>query len=443
MIVRPAKVCGTLPVGLMDNKPLDFTLLEKELPVEQTIEPDTMFQNYTATPTEQVADMPGLLDLEKEANLKADAKLAALSVSRAVPKKVETSAPNVGGCRGGACSAQPSKTANTPSPTEPISKPTPKSASLLKAPDAPLPDPKDGDTAGLGVVKVVGNDIQEAGNADAPPIRVAQRTTEIVNNFAQRKIVDYLKTGLYKKVLVRFHHGLGDTVLFYASGGMDKLREMFPDIEIAFHTALGQEEIFGNVDNDATHYDIVFEPRMPLSEWDNIGWNKAEKCLHVEFGIPVEFGRSVWKLPTEYGNRLIGFHFHSTCMKNLTVNEDSALKIWQYVQNRGFVALSTHMRHKNNRTTLYRFESSNVIDEPARVSKLFGLIKACAGFAGTASGNFHSALALLPPEKILFLKTDFDVKRITHLPIRQLDVRDANKIDFSIVDRWLEQVVRY
>lgn len=264
----------------------------------------------------------------------------------------------------------------------------------------------------------------------------------VVKSFKDKKIVDYLKTGQYKKVLVRFHHGLGDTVLFYASRGMDMLREMFPDIEIAFHTALGQEDVFGKVDNDESHYDLVFEPSMPLSEWDvDKAWNKAEKCLHVEFGIECPLGKSQWRLPITVQNRLIGFHFHSTCLKSLCVNEQSALKVWQYVQNKGFVALSTHMRHKNNHTKLFRFESSNIIDEPATVIKLFGVLKACAGFAGTASGNFHSALAILPPEKILFLKTDFDVTRITHLPVRQLDVRDSNKIDFGIIDTWLNDVL--
>ena len=419
MIVRPPKVCGTLPLGLMREKSIDFSLLEKDLPVARTQKMSNMFQSKSNT----TGDIPtgsddDLLNMEKRANIEVDAKLAALSGGNSkLPtehnsqtERKQNPSCALNSCRGGDCNVHRQVTS------------PPNEA------DDKIPTVED---------RSYGR-IEDFEKMKLQP----QKTTEIINNFADMKIVDYLKTGKYKKVLIRFHHGLGDTVLFYASGGIDKLREMFPDIEIAFHTALGQEEIFGSVDNDVTHYDIVFEPRMPLSEWDKEPWNKAEKCLHVEFGIPVEFGRSVWRLPNAYGNRLIGFHFHSTCMRNLTVNEASALKVWQYVQNKGFVALSTHMRHRNNHTTLYRFESSNVIDEPARVSKLFGLIKACAGFAGTASGNFHSALALLPPEKILFLKTDFDVSRITHLPIRQLDVRDANKIDFGIVDAWLGDVVR-
>lgn len=421
MIVRPPKVCGALPIGLMRNQPLDFSLLENDLPVASPKKMANMFQSKPSQTNDVLTGSDDdLLNMEKLANLKADAELAALSGgngklpmdNQSQPEDKPKKSCNVQGCGGGSCN---------------VSRPVTPS---LKVKDEQIPTEEVSDRS-------YGR-IEDFEKMKLPP----QKATEIINNFAERKIVDYLKTGQYKKVLIRFHHGLGDTVLFYASGGIDKLREMFPDIEIAFHTALGQEEIFGSVDNDVTHYDIVFEPRMPLSEWDKEPWNKAEKCLHVEFGIPVEFGRSVWKLPNEYGNRLIGFHFHSTCMRNLTVNEASALKVWQYVQNKGFVALSTHMRHKNNHTTLYRFESSNVIDEPARVSKLFGLIKACAGFAGTASGNFHSALALLPPEKILFLKTDFNVNRITHLPVRQLDVRDANKIDFGVVDDWLADVVR-
>lgn len=416
MIVRQPKVCGTLPVGLMRNQPLDFSSMGKEVSILNAKPMDNMFQSPSDNRSIGFNNAEDdVLGMEKRANAELDKQLALLSGVEAGKGKPENKNPqscSVKRCGDGGCGKQ----------EQPEQRPIENKEKIHM-------DIKSDRSYGRM------EDFQKR-----VPIPVKQ--TEIVNNFAERKIVDYLKTGQYKKVLIRFHHGLGDTVLFYASGGIDKLREMFPDIEIAFHTALGQEEIFGTVDNDVTHYDIVFEPRMPLSEWDKDPWNKAEKCLHVEFGIPVELGRSVWKLPHEYGNRLIGFHFHSTCMKNLTVKEDSALKVWQYVQNKGFVALSTHMRHKNNHTALYRFESSNVIDEPARVSKLFGLIKACAGFAGTASGNFHSALALLPPEKILFLKTDFDVNRITHLPIRQIDVRDAHKIDFGIVDAWLADVVR-
>ena len=416
MIVRQPKVCGTLPIGLMRNQPFDLSPLEKDLPISKAKPMDNMFQSHLNVINGDLNIIgDDILGMEKRANLELDKQLAHLSGDRDGKVKFENKSSQ-------ACS---------------VNSGVKNSGSISIAPEHSFDEQNLQMLSNSEAERSYGH-IEDFKNR----VNVSENKVEIINNFAERKIVDYLKSGKYKKVLIRFHHGLGDTVLFYASGGIDKLREMFPDIEIAFHTALGQEEIFGNVDNDVTHYDIVFEPRMPLSEWDKDPWNKAEKCLHVEFGIPVELGRSVWRLPNEYGNRLIGFHFHSTCMKNLTVKEDSALKVWQYVQNKGFVALSTHMRHKNNHTALYRFESSNVIDEPARVSKLFGLIKACAGFAGTASGNFHSALALLPPEKILFLKTDFNVNRITHLPVRQLDVRDANKIDFGIVDAWLADVVR-
>lgn len=254
------------------------------------------------------------------------------------------------------------------------------------------------------------------------------------------KIIDYLKTGKYKKVLIRSYHGLGDNLILYAGGAIQKLRKMFPDIEISFHTKLGQEEIFGIVDNEASHYDIVFEIIMPCSEWEKKCWNKAEKSMELEFGFDVDYGKCDWTLPIKYQSALIGVHFYSTCLKSLCVSKDSAKILWDYIQDKNFIPIETHFHHPTSHAKLFEFENVNVGSQKAKVSKLFGLLSACAGFAGTASGNFHAALFVFPPEKILFLKTNFNADRITNLPVHQLDVRDPRHIDFSVVDKWLADV---
>lgn len=268
-------------------------------------------------------------------------------------------------------------------------------------------------------------------------------TGKVIRNLGgkDKTISDYLRTAKYKKVLVRCHHGLGDTLLMHAAGAIDKLRAEFPDIEIKWHVRLGQEEIFGEVSDDENDYDIVFDPKMPISEWDRESWNKAEKCIEVEYGLNIERGKCKWELPKAYPNTIIGFHFHSTCMKNLCANENSARKLWEYVESKGFCPLSTHMHHKNSHTTLFEFEKNNIASCKPTVPKLLGVLKGCAGFAGTASGNFHASLFMIPPRKILFLKTDFSVDRITYLPVHELDIRDPAKIDFSVVDEWLLDVV--
>jgi hypothetical protein len=62
----------------------------------------------------------------------------------------------------------------------------------------------------------------------------------IIDNYNSKKVIDYLNTGRYKKVLLIFHHGLGDAIMFHATC-YKALCEKYPNIEFYLDTHLGQE----------------------------------------------------------------------------------------------------------------------------------------------------------------------------------------------------------
>jgi len=51
----------------------------------------------------------------------------------------------------------------------------------------------------------------------------------IIDNYNSKKVIDYLNTGRYKKVLLIFHHGLGDAIMFHATC-YKALCEKYPNI---------------------------------------------------------------------------------------------------------------------------------------------------------------------------------------------------------------------
>ena len=62
-----------------------------------------------------------------------------------------------------------------------------------------------------------------------------------------------------------------------------------------------------------------------------------------------------------------------------------------------------------------------------KVSTLAGLIKNSAAFIGVVSGNFHVALSVLPPERIMLLEKDFTAPMFTKLPIARCDIKHYKK----------------
>lgn len=256
----------------------------------------------------------------------------------------------------------------------------------------------------------------------------------IVREFSRRKVSDFLSTGNYRRVLIRFHHGLGDVIAFHPC--FERLRQLYPAVEIKLHVHCGQEEIFGQVDDDESRYDIVFELSYSCSEWTFPDRTKAENCCMEELGIPPP--RPQLKPAGRFPSPLVGLHFFSTCMPQaLGCPEEAARRLWRQLVEAELVPLDTHMAHgfDNPENRPYRWADCSIRSAKATLPNLFGTIGCCCGFAGVASGNFHVALTLFPPELVLFLRNDIPAERLTRLPVAQLDVRHY---DAGIVRDWID-----
>ena len=258
----------------------------------------------------------------------------------------------------------------------------------------------------------------------------------IVRDFTRRKVSDFLSTGNYRRALIRFHHGLGDAIAFYPC--FERLRQLYPAVDLKFHVHCGQEEIFGQADDGEAGYDIVFELPYPCSEWTHPERTKAENSCIEELGISPP--APALALPKRFPSPLVGLHFFSTCMpQTLGCPEDAARRLWRQLIDAELVPLDTHMSHyfDNPENRPFQWADCAIRSAKATLPNLIGTIGCCCGFAGVSSGNFHVALALFPPELVLFLRNDIPAERLTRLPVAQLDVRNY---DAGIVRDWISRI---
>ncbi len=259
----------------------------------------------------------------------------------------------------------------------------------------------------------------------------------LIDNFKSKKVCEWLDTGNYHNVLIIFHHGLGDAVMFWSTC-FKALQRRYPTIRFAFSTHLGQDDIFGKTDDNQEHYDIAFKLAYPCSEWGSRDETKSEKCAREELGLPLPLPES-YSLPVQFKSPLVGVHFNSTCCSRLNMPKDYGFKLWNQIQEEGFIPIDTHMRHKNdhpNKSIVYDYEQCRKVDNiDATVGKLIGLIGACRGFAGVPSGNIACALALMPAERVLYMSSEFPKSRQIHLNCFEMSLKKP--YDAGIVREWL------
>ena len=259
----------------------------------------------------------------------------------------------------------------------------------------------------------------------------------LIKDFREKKVTDYLDSGNYKTALIIFHHGLGDLIQFHGCCYIPLVARYAGKIDIELSLQRDQQDFIFDKDTDPSHYDIAFEIKYSCTEWGTEPITKAQRCARDELGI--DFKKEAYYLTTGSRPSLVGLHMFSTCNPKMNCPEDISKKLWEQIQEAGFIPIETHMVHFNaNRFRPYAHETQNIVSEKATIPKLFGLIKSCAGFAGVSSGNFWAALASLFPQYILFLRTDFSVKRMTSLPVWEMDVRRG--YDDILVADWLDTI---
>lgn len=246
-----------------------------------------------------------------------------------------------------------------------------------------------------------------------------------------KKLVEYLDTGEFKKVLLPCWHGIGDIVMFNAP--LTYLRNKYPHIKIDVGLAAGlQEEILltgvvnleGSWKEDVLKmdYDLVFACHMPLEDASNVNQTKAEVCCIKELGIPPVSGH----LPIPK-KKIVGVHFHNTSVA-FAANppEEVCKKVWDEIIQAGMIPVETLFQHgfyNSNTSGKYGFTTNHVREWPARLDACVAVVGSCDYFIGAVSGNFHLALSLLPYDKVALLEKDLKVGHFTKMPVKGIDCK--------------------
>ena len=244
------------------------------------------------------------------------------------------------------------------------------------------------------------------------------------------KLAQKLSEGMYKRIILVTWHGLGDQIMLIAP--IKRLRSMFPatQIDIAVCQGLDQKFIFpdaievdGNWRSTLPElYDLVVQINMPLERPDDLSITKAEGCCIEELGIePVSGHEPI------VAKKLVGLSFQCTSVPWVAnADEDVAKLIWEDVKAAGFIPFECTMKHPffNPENKLYPFVDYHIRDWPAKVETLAAMIGSCHAFISAVGGNFHLALSILGPKKVLLLEKDLKREHFTKELIATANLKD-------------------
>jgi hypothetical protein len=219
----------------------------------------------------------------------------------------------------------------------------------------------------------------------------------LITDYSQKKLAEYLKPG--DRALIRFGHGLGDTLMFMPA--FESLRELHPEVAIDLYVESGQEEIWDSVaDKDADGYDHVFHLDFPMSE--GTGKTKLELCCETELGIDPPYQEVAW-VRSQF-SPLVGVHFHGTALpESVNCPEAVARQIWEEILHAGRIPIECHFEHifHNPSNEKFSWIDRDVRGCRADLHNLFGLVQRLGAFIGVASGPWVVALAWIPARTML------------------------------------------
>lgn len=241
----------------------------------------------------------------------------------------------------------------------------------------------------------------------------------MIDNFKEKKLVEYLKDG--QKVLIRWGHGLGDTILWLSA--YEKLKELYPKVDFHLYVESGQEELWGDEkDKDSKNYDLVFSLNFPMAEGSDL--SKVEKCCKEEMGIEFPEKEVLELLKSE--SPFVACHFQGTALPgSVNCSEEIARQIWQEIKDFGKIPIECHFEHcfANPINKKYSFIDVSVRGYQAKVSNLIGLIQHSFATIAVASGPFVIALSVMP-ERLIFLEKNHSLKTYTKKNIKTVKIQE-------------------
>ena len=244
-----------------------------------------------------------------------------------------------------------------------------------------------------------------------------------------------------RRVLIVFIHGVGDVVMFIEV--FKAIRTLYPKIhfDLGLAKELDQNNIFPGailLDRDwrqqvsTMDYDLVFQSRFPAEDPQRPMVTKAEICCEKELGI-----QPIAKYPQLVPKKIVAVHFQSTAVPELAnAPETLARRIWEEITLAGFIPIETHFEHvyHDPANTRFDFVDHHVRDWPARLDTLMALLGASDAFVGVSSGNFHLALSILGPSRVMFLEKSLKVTQFTKAKVATAKLDGYN----GEVMTWLE-----
>jgi len=259
------------------------------------------------------------------------------------------------------------------------------------------------------------------------------------------KLAEHLDTGKFKSVLIPFWHGVGDVVMVLPI--VKRLRELYPAIEFKLGLCKGlDQETFvpdailleGDWREKALTlgFDLVFPVNFPIERMDDLTKTKAEVCCEEEIGIPPVCGH----LPLS-GKRLVGVCFQCTSVPWVAnADEEVAQKIWNDIKEAGYVPIETQFIHcfANPDNKIFSFIDAHLRGCPARIETLMAILGRCDSFVGTVGGNFHMALSILGPDRVMLLEKDLKREHFTKEKIATANLKDYQ----GEVKKWLIEVLK-
>lgn len=252
---------------------------------------------------------------------------------------------------------------------------------------------------------------------------------EWIDNYDEKKVADYIKPG--DKVLLRFGHGLGDTIMFMPV--FERLKTLYPEVQFDLYLECGQEEIFTSVPNgNGEGYDYVFILHFPMSEGSDL--TKSQKCCTEELGIEPFIGDI--KLPFKI-SPMVAVHFHGTALPDsVRCSENVAEKIWNEIITAGKIPIECHFEHifHNPVNKKYDFITNNVRNCTANLHNLIGLLEHCFAFIGVASGPFIAALSIMPL-RTLYLERNHKLESYTKQILPKINLNEEYADGY--VKNWL------
>lgn len=245
------------------------------------------------------------------------------------------------------------------------------------------------------------------------------------------KLSEHLDTGKFKTVLLPFFHGVGDVVMVLPI--VNALRARYPEIKIDLGLCRGldQETFVPDailLDGDwrekalTLGYDLVFPLNFPIERPGDLSLTKAEISCIEEVGIDPVCGH----LPLR-AKKLVGVHFQMTSVPWVAnADKEIAQVIWNDIKEAGFVPIETHFVHcfHNPANERYDFIDTHVRACAPRIDTLMALLGSCHAFVGVVSGNFHMALSVLGPQRVMLLEKDLRREHFTKHPIKTANLLD-------------------